>query len=86
MSRIKDKIPSIRMRLGDLNIKLGVDPKVDALYYELLELKKKRIAGPTILNRLLTGSILETLAEPSEVEKAKSAAVDILNMFLVDDD
>jgi len=86
MARIKDKVPSVRLRFGDLNIKLGKDPKVDALYYELLELKKKKLAGNTVLNRLLIGSILETLAEPSEVEKAKSAAVDILNMFLVDDD
>ena len=34
MPRRKDMVPSVRLRLGDLNIKLGKDPKVDALYYE----------------------------------------------------
>jgi hypothetical protein len=85
MSRKKDKIPSVRLRLGDLNIKLGVDPKLDALYEELNVLSKNRSKGRTILNRLLTGSILEVLAEPSQVEKAREAAVEILNMFLVED-
>lgn len=86
MSRKKDAVPSVRLRLGDLNIKLGMDPKLDALYEELNQLSKSRNKGRTILNRLLTGSILEVLAEPSQVEKARSAAVEILNMFLVDDE
>lgn len=84
--RIPDKIKSVRLRLGDLNIKLGVDPKLDALYYEMLELKKSRLAGRTVLNRLLTGQILETMADQSQVEKAKVAALGILSMFMVDDD
>jgi predicted nucleotidyltransferase len=86
MARQKDLVPSVRLRLGDLNIKLGVDEKLDALYYELLELKKAKRAGRTVVKRLLTGSILETLAEPSQVEKAKSAAFDILSAFMVDDE
>ena len=84
--RTPDKVKSVRLRLGDLNIKLGVDPKLDALYYELLELKKSRMAGRTVLNHLLTGQILETMADQSQVAKAKSAAMDILGMFLVEDE
>lgn len=86
MPRKKDAVPSVRLRLGDLNIKLGMDPKVDALYYELLELKKQRRAGNVILNRLLTGQILEATAEPSVVEKAKADALEILNTFMFDDE
>ncbi len=85
MARKKDSVPSVRLRLGDLNIKLGMDPKLDALYAELESLSKSRSKGRTVLNRLLTGAILEVLVEPSQVEKAKSAAVDILNMFMVED-
>lgn len=86
MPRRKDMVPSVRLRLGDLNIKLGKDPKVDALYYELLELKKHKRAGNEVLRRLLTGSILETSVEPSQVEKARADALEILNTFMVDDD
>lgn len=86
MPRKKDVVPSVRLRLGDLNIKLGVDPKVDALYYELLALKKQRRAGNVILNRLLTGQILESSVEPSLVEKARADALEILNTFMLDDE
>jgi len=85
MARPKDKIPSVRLRLGDIFIKLGVDPKLDELYVYLKSLPRGT-KGRTVLNRLLTGAVLEVLAEPSQVEKAKSAAVDILNMFMVEDD
>lgn len=86
MARTKDKIPSIRLRFGDLNIKLGMDAKVDALYYKLLKLKKERKAGNFVLHSLLTGQILESMTEPSEVEKAKVAALGILDTFMLDDE
>lgn len=86
MGRKKDAIPSVRLRLGDLNIKLGLDPKLDELYAELESISKTRNKGRTVLNRLLTGAILEVLVEPSQVEKAKNAAMDILNMFMVEDE
>lgn len=86
MPRKKDPIKSTRLRLGDLNIKLGQDPKLDALYYELVELKKRKMAGRTILHRLLTGTILESLSPAQNVDAAKAAANDILSMFMVDDE
>jgi len=59
--RRPDAVKSTRLRLGDLNIKLGQDEKVDALYHELQELAKVGLKGKTVLTRLLTGQAMETV-------------------------
>ena len=67
--RPPDKVQSVRIRFGDLNIKPGQDEQVDALYRELQDLSKQKLKGRTVLARLLTGQAMMTVTVETSGEE-----------------
>lgn len=69
VGRPRDEVRSVRLRLGDLQIKPGADPKIDALFDELQILSKQKLKGRTVLTRLLTGKAMETVTAETTGEE-----------------
>ena len=75
---------SVRLRFGDGNIVLGVDPQMDQLYEKITAIPHG-LKFATVAKWLLTGAMMETALPPSEVEEMQKAAEDIMKNFVVDD-
>lgn len=75
---------SVRLRFGDGNIVLGVDPAMDALY-EKIHAIPRGLKFSTVAKWLLTGAMMETALPPTEVEEMQKAAETIMANFVVDD-
>lgn len=77
--------PSVRMRLGDGNIVLGVDPAMDQLY-EKINAIPRGLKFATVCKWLLQGAMMETALPPSDVEEMQKAAENIMANFVVFDE
>jgi hypothetical protein len=74
---------SVRLRFGDGNIVLGIDPQMDELYKKISEIPRG-LKFATVAKWLLTGAMMETALPPSDVEEMQKAAEDIMANFVVD--
>jgi len=74
---------SVRLRFGDGNIVLGLDPQMDALYEKINSLPHG-MKFQTVAKWLLTGAMMETALPPDDVAEMQKAAVDIMANFVVD--
>lgn len=74
---------SVRLRFGDGNIVLGLDPQMDELYEKIKNLPHGT-KFRTVATWLLTGAMMETALEPDQVDEFKQAAEDIIANFVVD--
>lgn len=74
---------SVRLRFGDGNIILGLDPQMDELFTKINNLPRGT-KFKTVATWLLTGAMMETALPPSEVEEMKKAAEDIIANFVID--
>lgn len=74
---------SVRLRFGDGNIILGLDPQMDALYEKITELPRG-MKFKTVAKWLLTGAMMETALPPDDVEEMQKAAEEIMKNFVVD--
>ena len=77
---------SVRLRFGDGNIVLGLDPAMDQLY-EKIQALPRGMKFATVAKWLLTGAMMEAVLPPTEVEEMQKAAEDIMkNLVVFDDD
>jgi hypothetical protein len=76
---------SVRLRFGDGNIVLGLDPAMDQLY-EKINAIPHGLKFATVAKWLLTGAMMETALPPTEVEEMQKAAENIMKNFVVFDD
>lgn len=74
---------SVRLRFGDGNIVLGLDPQMDALYEKIKGLERGT-KFRTVATWLLTGAMMEVALPVNEVEEMKKAAEEIMANFVVD--
>jgi len=74
---------SVRLRFGDGNIVLGLDPQMDALFEKINSLERGT-KFRTVATWLLTGAMMEVALPVDEVEEMKKAAADIMANFVVD--
>lgn len=84
MARRKDLVRSERVRI-DGYLKRGVDPEIDKLLVWMDGLPAKK-RFPLVMQRLMMGAALEAVVEDGDVEKARTAARQIVGAFVVDDD
>ena len=80
--RHKQETPSVRMRLGEGNIHLGVDKEMDALYYRLQNLPRGA-RFRTVCTWLITGAKMETRLPQDELEEIRQKVDDIIDNFVV---
>jgi len=74
---------SVRLRFGDGNIVIGLDPQMDALYEKINSLPRG-MKFKTVAKWLLTGAMMETALPPDDVAEMQKAAEDIMANFVVD--
>ncbi len=74
---------SVRLRFGDGNIVLGLDPQMDALFEKLKSLPRGT-KFKTVATWLLTGSMMEVALPVDQVEEMRKAAEEIMANFVVD--
>ena len=74
---------SVRLRFGDGNIVLGLDPEMDRLY-EWIRSLPRGTKFKSVATRLLTGGMMETALPPDDVEEMRKAAEEIMANFVVD--
>lgn len=90
MSRPKDSVPSARVRIEG-NRKRGVDARQDKTFAWLdsIPAGKRFDFVWDLLTSALNGelgSVMQQAVEDSDVEKAREAASQIINAFVVDDE
>ncbi len=77
---------SVRLRFGDGNIVLGLDPAMDQLYEKITKIPRG-LKFATVAKWLLTGAMMETVLPPDDVAEMQKAAEDIMkNLVVFEDD
>jgi hypothetical protein len=74
---------SVRLRFGDGNIILGLDPQMDALFEKIKSLPRG-MKFKTVATWLLTGAMMEVALPVDQVEEMRKAAEEIMANFVVD--
>jgi hypothetical protein len=79
--RPKSDEPSVRLRLGEGNIRLGVDPEIDELY-KRIEALPRGTRFRTVMTWLITGSKMEAKLPNEDLSEIRQAADDIVDNFV----
>lgn len=74
---------SVRLRFGDGNIVLGLDPQMDELFKKINSLERGT-KFKTVATWLLTGAMMEVALPVDQVEEMRLAAAEIMSNFVVD--
>lgn len=71
-----------RLILGDVRVRLGMDPEMDKLYARIMALPRGT-RGRTVCAWLITGSKLEQAVPDQELAEMQQQAADMLDNLVV---
>ena len=86
MSKRRGRRPSAtastRLILGDIRVRLGMDPEMDKLYQRIMALPRGT-RGRTVCAWLITGAAVESKVDQGELDEIRQRTDNLLDNFLV---